>query len=71
MIHLVTTPVLLTNNIGAKELTHNLVFHTRTNHIEVDHHFIRDQVVQRMLVIDHVSSSKQGANCLTKALSYT
>lgn len=40
-------------------------------HIEVDHRFIRDQVIQGSLVINHVSSADQVVDCLTKALPAT
>jgi hypothetical protein len=31
------------NNLGAKYLASNHVFHGRMNHVEVDYHFIRDE----------------------------
>jgi hypothetical protein len=32
------------DNLGAKYLLANLVFHGRTKHIEVDYHFVRERV---------------------------
>jgi len=32
------------NNIGAINLTKNLVLHSRTKHIDIQHHFLRDHV---------------------------
>lgn len=40
-------------------------------HIEVNHRFIRDQVIQGSLVINHVSRANQVVDCLTKALPAT
>jgi hypothetical protein len=34
------------DNMGAKYLSSNHVFHGCLKHIEVDYHFIRDQVIQ-------------------------
>jgi hypothetical protein len=37
------------DNMGAKYLSSNPVFHGRMKHIEVDYHFIRDQVMKWLL----------------------
>jgi hypothetical protein len=42
------------DNIGAMYLYSNLVFHARTNHIEVDYHFVRERVANNLLQIDYV-----------------
>jgi hypothetical protein len=56
------------DNIGAKYLSANLVFHARTKHIEDDYHFVREQVTQKLLKIEFVSSGDQVAYGFTKAL---
>jgi hypothetical protein len=33
------------DNMGAKYLSFNPLFHRRMKHIEVDYHFVRDQVM--------------------------
>lgn len=60
--------MLYTDSTNANDLSHNPVFHARTKHIEVDHHFLRYQVVIGSLVVQHVNSSDHIANCLTKPL---
>ena len=42
-------PVLWCDNLGATYLTANPVFHTRTKHIEVDFHFVREKVAMGAL----------------------
>jgi len=57
------------DNLGAKYLTTNLVFHARTKHIEVQYHFVRERVSQKLLEIYFVSSGDQVADGFTKPLS--
>jgi hypothetical protein len=60
---------LWSDNLGAKYLSANHVFHARTKHIEVDYHFVQERVSQKLLDIDFVSSGDQIADRFTKALS--
>jgi hypothetical protein len=57
------------DNIGAKYLSSNPVFHGRSKHIKVDYHFIRERVSRKLLNIDFVSSRDQVVDGFTKALS--
>lgn len=56
------------DNIGAKYLSANPIFHARTKHIEVDYHFVRERVSRKLLEIDYVPSADQVADGFTKAL---
>ncbi|PKU81986.1 Retrovirus-related Pol polyprotein from transposon TNT 1-94 [Dendrobium catenatum] len=62
---------MLCDNLSALALAHNPVFHARTKHIEVDHHFIRDHIQKQTVVVSHVSSDEQLADILTKPLPVT
>nr|KYP75364.1 Copia protein [Cajanus cajan] len=64
-------PILWCDNLSAKALASNPVMHARSKHIEVDIHFIRDQVLQNQISIAYVPSSDQIADCLTKALTHS
>lgn len=62
-------PVLWCDNTSAISLASNPVFHARTKHIELNYHFIREQVLAKQIVLHHVSSDAQIADIFTKALS--
>lgn len=62
------SPLILTDNISATYLAANPIFHARTKHIEIDHHFLRDRVVKGTLLVRHTPSDDQIADILTKSL---
>lgn len=68
-IQIVTqSPLLLCDNPNEVLLSHNLVLHARTRHLELDIHFVREKVASKKLLVQHVPSSSQIAYALTKSL---
>ncbi|KAK8963153.1 hypothetical protein KSP40_PGU007585 [Platanthera guangdongensis] len=66
----VQEPTLLRgDNESALKLVNNPVCHTRTMHIEIDHHFIREKVLEGSLLVGHVRSEDNLADIFTKPLS--
>jgi hypothetical protein len=45
------------------------MFHARTKHIEIDFHFVREQVVQKLLDIRFINSGDQLTDGFTKAIT--
>ncbi|GBM44553.1 Retrovirus-related Pol polyprotein from transposon TNT 1-94 [Araneus ventricosus] len=56
------------DNNNAIKLAENSLFHSRTKDIYIRHHFIRDVLEYRKIAVKHVSTSRMGADILTKPL---
>ena len=56
------------DNESAIKLANNLASHSRTKHIDIQYHFLRDHEAKGDIEIHHVSTEKQLANIFTKPL---
>ena len=59
---------LLCDNESAIKIAYNPMQHSRTKHIEIRNHFIRDHVARGNIVIDHVPTKDQLADIFTQPL---
>ena len=56
------------DDISSINLTKNPIHHSRTKHIEVKHHFVRDHVAKGDIVLNYVESKSNLADIFTKPL---
>ena len=57
------------DNTGAINITKNPVMHSRTKHIDIRHHFLRDHVQNGDVEISFVNTHNQIADIFTKPLA--
>ncbi|GJW41159.1 putative ribonuclease H-like domain-containing protein [Tanacetum coccineum] len=53
--------------VAANSCGHNPVFHSKTKHIEIRHHFIRDSYEKRLIQVIKIHTDHNVADLLTKA----
>lgn len=62
-------PEVWCDNTSTVSMTANPTHHARVKHVEIDHHFIREKVLDGTIQVNFVPSSKQIADVLTKPIT--
>eukprot|EP00253_Pinus_taeda_P015557 PITA_15557 len=64
-----TPPIsILSDNTSAISISRNPVMHSKTKHIPIKYHFLREQVLEQKVKLEYVPSKEQVADILTKPL---
>jgi hypothetical protein len=67
-LHFRKVPIMCDNTSSIQISKKNSGFHSRTKHIEIRHHFIRDRVEKGDIELIHVDTKNQIADIFTKPL---
>jgi bifunctional DNase/RNase len=59
---------LYCDNLSAINISKNPIQHSRTKHINIRHHFIRDLVEDKVITLEHVTTEEQLADIFTETL---
>lgn len=65
------TMTLFSDSMNVINTSKNHVQHSRTKHIDIRHHFIRDLVERKQVSLESINSKNQLANIFSKALDVT
>ena len=60
--------VVYCDNSSAIDISKNLVQHSKTKHIEIRYHFIRDLVERKIVCLEYILNERQNADIFTKPL---
>ncbi|KAL0276778.1 UNVERIFIED_CONTAM: hypothetical protein PYX00_004278 [Menopon gallinae] len=61
--------MIFCDNMGALKLSQNDMFHSRTKHIDIRHHFVREAVKNGKVTVKHIGTEEMAADMLTKGLA--
>ena len=62
------TMIVYSNNSSAIDTSKNPVQHSKTKHIEIRYHFIRDLVKRKIVCLEYIPTERQNADIFTKSL---
>ena len=63
--------MLYGDNQGAIALSRNAVFHNRSKHIDIQYHYVRDELEAGTITLQYIHTSEMLADALTKSLAPT
>ncbi|KAL6341973.1 hypothetical protein AAG906_038219 [Vitis piasezkii] len=71
LLRITTTkiPIIWCDNLSIVQLATNPVLHARTKHVELDLYFVREKVLQKNVLVQHVPFIDQTIDVLTKPIS--
>lgn len=58
------------DNQGLIALAHNLIFHSRTKHIDIQYHYIRDKLGAKQIELFYIPTNQIITDGLTKSLTH-
>jgi hypothetical protein len=65
-----TDPITIhCDNTSAISVSKNLVLHSKTKHIPIKYHFLREQVTNRVVQLNYIPSTEQIVDIFTKPLA--
>ena len=59
------------DNLSATNISKNPIQHSRTKHIDIRYHFIKELVEEKIVALEHVATELQLADIFTKAMDAT
>ena len=66
-----TNSILFTDSQSAIQLAKNPEYHARTKHIDIQYHYVRDNILSGFINLKYIPTDQQLADGLTKSLDYT
>lgn len=64
----ISSQILYCDNLSAISMEKNPAFQHHTKHIEIDVHFVHEQIVRCIIYLEHILGSTQDADIFTKSL---
>ena len=59
---------LFCDNLSAINISKNPIQHSKTKHIDIRHHFIRELMEDRVIKLNHISTENQIIDIFTKVI---